>query len=507
MAADLGAIVASLRQTVNYHDSYSHRLPLELLVEVASHIKGNASLVAATHVCHHWRISFLASPRLWSHLDFANEERALVFLERSKSAPLSIDLTGVDGPSEIVRESLEKIAARVIMLWSAHDPYLDELLVQPMPTLEVLQITQSDRVLSEDRIQYLPSLTSLVVYGSNPLRFHVPLLTSFHITHKSGSSPGLEWTAQTLLDFLRGCPLLEVAFLNCGIMDINPNSDEVVSLPLLRSFTHESPRDRYQLYLFNHLFLPSTCRVVLVINVAKHDLDQRVPSFPTPRDASYFSDTRAVKIAVHPRNPYLNDEHMTFKIELVNSTHGAISFGRILRSCHNPAAPLHNGFLDLLGRIGIDSVETLCFDHYPVVQAERLQAAAEFMMQAVDEFRNLKKLIVAQSNIAVFLDSLRLSSCSTINTLVISSSHYTRSFYNDVVRRLQEFAVSRKKAGSPLKALTIVYPFADLRPLELEQLTRCVGCVEIVSDRDAVQWDVDKYLLGAATHKDGTSRF
>jgi len=167
---------------INHHDSPTHCLPPEALAAVASHLGANASLITATHVCHFWRTTLLSSPRLWSHLDFKNEERALVFLGRSKSTPLGINLTGACGPSEVVRELLNEIATRVTTLWAGHGPFLDELLTHPMPKLEVLKINDSIR-LPPKAPAYLPSLTSLVISGFDPLRFHAPVLTSFHLTH------------------------------------------------------------------------------------------------------------------------------------------------------------------------------------------------------------------------------------------------------------------------------------------------------------------------------------
>jgi len=195
----------------NYHNSWIHRLPPEILATVASHLKDNASLVVATHACHLWRATLLASPRLWSHLDFENEERALVFLERSKSSPLRVDLTGVYSPSEIVRESLNGVATRVAMLWAMHDCFLDELWTQPMSMLETLEITEPENFPPKRPIQCLPALTSFVVTGFDRLRFRTPLLTSFHLTHDP-TIHSVEWTVAILLDFLRSCPLLEVAF-------------------------------------------------------------------------------------------------------------------------------------------------------------------------------------------------------------------------------------------------------------------------------------------------------
>ena len=146
----MGITVALLRRMINNHDSRTHRLPPEMLVEVASHLESDTSLVTATHVCHLWRTTLLSSSRLWSHLDFTNEECALVFLERSNSAPLVVDLVDAYDPSEIPRESLNKIATRVTTLQAEHGPFLDELLARPMHMLEVLKVTESDEPPSKE---------------------------------------------------------------------------------------------------------------------------------------------------------------------------------------------------------------------------------------------------------------------------------------------------------------------------------------------------------------------
>ena len=495
----------------DYHESCQiHRLPPEMLAAVASHLN-DASLVTATHVCHLWRITFLSSPSLWSHLDFSNKERALVFLERSKSAPLRVDLPlGIGGPSEIVRELLNKITTRVTTLQAAHNSFMGKLLAQPMTRLEVLEISgyNHDHLLP-DEPTHLPSLTSLVISGSGPLRFHVPLLTSFHLTHVS-TSRVLERkrAARSLLDFFRNCPLLEVVFIGCGILDTHTDSDEVVSLPFLRSFTHESPRDEYQLHLFDRLSLPSTCRVVLVIDVTGHRSNPWIPGLPTPRDPSFLSDIRTVKIAAYSRRLDAHKDHITFQVELTNSTHRAISFNRISHYSQRLPTFSYIGFLDVTENIELDSVETLCFDRYPVIQDKRSRAVAGPITQAVGKFRNLKTLILVESNVTLSLDSLDLSSCPAIDTLVFSSRRATRYLCDDAASQLQEFAVSRKKAGSPLKTLIIVNPFAELPlPSELGRLRRYVERVEVVSGRDALKWDIDEYLLGAAIRKENAGRF
>ena len=481
---------------INDHDSWAHRLPPEMLVTVASHLEDDTSLVTATHVCHLWRTTLLSSSRLWSNLDFISEECALAFLGRSKSTPLVVDLMDVYTPSEIVRESLNDIATRATTIRAEHSPFLDELLARPMPMLEVLEITESDE-LPPKKPAHLPSLTSLTIYGFDLLLFHAPLLTSFHLAHDSINA-SQELTAGTLLNFLRNCPLLETVFFDCIVL---PDFDEVVSLPLLRSFTHESPCDEYQLYLFDRLSLPSTCQVVLKIDVTEHGPSPWVPSLPTPRNASYFSDIRTIKITAdscHP--PDVDDNHVTFRTELVNSKHKAISFERISYYSRHPSTFSYRGFLGIPESVGIDSIETLCFDGYPIHTGLELRGIIPApMAQELWKFQNLKTLVLARCSIALFLD--KASSCPTIDTLV----HRAYDFYVDLLQ-MQEFAESRKKAGHPLKTVTLVYPFAKPCPSQLKELRNCVGLVKVVSGNDASGWDTDEYLLDTATHEDNPNR-
>ena len=472
---------------INHHEARTRRLPPEILVEVASHLEDDASLVAATHVCHLWRAIFLSSHRLWSNLDFSNEERALAFLERAKSGPLSVSLPGDIDPSEVVKGSLNEVSTRVTGWWAAFDSPLDEI---PMPNLEALEITDSS-VLWPKKPIHLPSLVSFVMMGYGPLLFHTPLLTSFHLYHPARP-------LRDLLNFFRNCPLLEFAFISCETLDTHPASDEVVSLPLLRSFTHASPRDRYQLHLFDRLSLPSTCPVVLRIDVTQYGSNPWIPPLLPPINSSCLSDIMAVNISAHSSYLDIREHHSTFKIEFVDSTHRTITFDRISYHGGHPSHFSHRGFLDIPESIETGSVETLCFNRYPT-RAHRTipQVTPEYITHGLRRFRNLKTLILANSVIASLLGDISL--CPAVDALVVYSSRFSHVPVGykagpDPLCQVQKFALSRKEAGTPLKTLTLVFPFAEPLPSELELLTCCVGRVEFVSGDDAVCWDVDKYL-------------
>ena len=94
--------LAMLRRHINPLQSPTYRLPSELLPLVASHLESDIDLVCATHVSHHWRDTLHSHPSLWSHLDFEDAGRALVFLEKSKSTPLHVTLVSDSRVSTLV---------------------------------------------------------------------------------------------------------------------------------------------------------------------------------------------------------------------------------------------------------------------------------------------------------------------------------------------------------------------------------------------------------------------
>jgi len=371
-----------------------------------------------------------------------------------------------------------------------------------MPVLEVLEVSDSYQRPPE-RLTHLPSLKSLVVSGLDPLLYNIPLLTSFHLAHDPANRLVVQQSiAESVLNLFRTCPLLEVAFLRCNILKYGSEPDEVVSLPLLRSFTHESFLEEHRVSLLNRLSLPFTCRVVLRIDVTRYRRGPWVHDLPNPRDASYLSDIRIVKIEAHLRRRGVREAPITFKFKFRNPTREAISFHTASRYSQCPGDYSHNGFLDILKNIEVGSVETLYFHRYPAVQSEQLQATAEPTIQALSRFRNLKTLILVDCDIILPLDGSCISSCCTVDTLVVSYRRSKGFFYDHVISPVQKFAESRKKAGFPLKTLTLVLPSVEPGPSELDRLTGCIGRVEIVRGRDALNW-TSKYLLAAPTKRVG----
>ena len=511
MENNLCTTARKLCQIINRNNSLSHRLPPETLAMVASHLEDDASLIAATHVCHLWRAALLSSPRLWSHLSFVNEKRALVFLERSKSVPLYVDLTGADNPSETVQELLRTIGTRVTALRGWHSPFLDVVLHQSTPVLELLDLIEVDQSVPRMPIQSFPSLKSLIIFGSIRAPFRAPCLTTFRLTY-GVAPPPQGGRSNSIAKFLRDCPLLEEVYVKYHEDRwIFPNltTDARVSIPSLRSFTHASSYQSVEIGLFNRLSLPPTCQVAFATSVAAGGNSLRFPNIPTLQDPFDLSNIACAKVTARSNNPGSNRDilHVLFIVELVNSRGARISFEVESGRPANPSDYSLCGFPIVSERVEICSAKTLCLDNFGAPQDPmpefNLVVTGESITQALQSYGNLETLILVESTRILFL--VDFDSCSIFDTLVVYSSPVrvppeVRGSVVDIIDQVGSIAVGRREAGFPIKALILVFGDDEetLRECqgELEKLKSCVGHVQVVSGADALDWDVDEYFLG-----------
>lgn len=92
---DLSVILRATREVKNTL-VLVNRLPPEVLSRALEHRASEETLIKATHICQYWRSTLTSSPSLWTHLWFPsdkNVDRALTYLERSKSVPIHVRIT------------------------------------------------------------------------------------------------------------------------------------------------------------------------------------------------------------------------------------------------------------------------------------------------------------------------------------------------------------------------------------------------------------------------------
>ena len=491
MEEDLSTSLAMIHRMKNRCTSVTYNLPPEILATVGSRLDYE-SLISAIQTCNLWRTVLLSSPLLWSH--FASEwgdQRILWLLEISKSVPVSVDFKRRSVPSEVVGTSLKRISDRLISLQAVDISFLNELLVKPLPTLRSLDVITSGDLLS---------VKSLAATNLDPPLFHVPNLTSFcfKLIYHPRSSVATPRMGDNLLDFLRNCPLLEVAFFDYGdpCTDIEFTTDEesteAVSLPYLRSFTHKSPVEIVHIGLFNRLSLQPTCDVAFTVTDGIA-VKQWEGAFPAPRDPSYLADVKEVKIAVH----HGESGSVVISATFLNSRDTKVSLNR---GAHfppwNDSFWVIENFLDFLGSNKVGrSVESLHFERCRVLMPPRYTPRG--LTAPLLGLGSLETIVLSkQSNPAFLLMNPPQPAvwCPRVENLVVHLELPTIASYirepteRDVLERVRDIAASRWKYATPFKTVTLFLEDVETQSQEckllIEELRSYVGSVKVGSLRE-----------------------
>ena len=465
--------VVMLHREACDHGSVPQRLLPELLAMAASYLD-ETSLIIATLVCRHWHEALISSPSLWSHPTFKNEKRGLVFMERSKSVPVSVDLDFSPGtvPTPEVVNSLGRNSNKIYALRAAHFPFLNEVLAQPFPILETLEIITSGT----------PGCTIEPSVAVN-----IGRLTNFRfelILDMAASVPRL---GDILLDFLRGCPQLEVAFFYYGDRNgeieftADEESAQAVCLPCLRSFTHISAVEKIDTGLFDRLILPSTCDVAFTVTVLSPcNYYPWKSGFPTLIPDQ--SGVEVVKIWCHMS---WDKKRSTLGHTFKNPKKAGISFNILSTDAlfQFPSGEINKFLYFLIGSERANSVKVLSFDQCPT----STNLATLCFVESLKKFHNLRTLVLWQCNVRVFLGDPSSPTiwCPQVEKLVICPplpTHFHDPTEFEVLKLVREMALSRACHGNPLRTLILYSQQADRRWHSnlIEWLRNLIGTVEVI---------------------------
>ena len=473
--------LAMVRRRLNNHNPVICKIPPEILTMIASHLKVHPPLITkATHVCHHWRATLISCPNLWTHLNFAQENRALSFLHRSEAFPIHVDLISIS-PSQSLIELLCLHSARINTLRVGRFDGLRKLFRLPLASLKTLEVATPDEwsqvlVVRSAAKEFL-TLTSLIL-GLNPgaLTFRGSRITRLRVKISGPDSLAVA----ELLSLFRSCTLLEElvveneAGLDGGSLVI---PDDIIPLPHLRSFVQMLRHDRHIAGILDCFHLPPSCLVVLRC-MAGHTYDYPLLGFPILRDTSYFTNIKRAKL-VYAAGFLGRKAGVTW--DIINDTGtrfiGAMDF------INHATSLFEMGSMES-GGIGLSMpvVEVLCVDGHRYVPLVNLQ--------------RLTTLVLSGTVVRLYLEILTgYNAYRSIHTLVLFV--VPSLLTSDLVTRLFSIARVRARAGFPLKTITFACP-SVLTPYDLtalEGLKEYVERVELLLGDDALDWNLDKYFL------------
>ncbi|KAI0328101.1 hypothetical protein GY45DRAFT_1326758 [Cubamyces sp. BRFM 1775] len=252
-------------------------LPTEVFVNILTHLKdsrgGTADVVAASHVCRHWRAVAVGTPQLWTVVPLANLDLVREYLARSGPLPLHLSV-GEKGASFCdLAVATEEDMHRVASL-NAQFRDLDDLIafasdfVDPAPALRSLRLAfrmPEDPDGMEEDFQPPPLISSLCpnVTTVSATNMTFPLWaspTSITTLHLHRALPDFI----SLLKMLSYCPRLQ-ELLIVGVPDPvtwdDLSVELTVDLPLARTINLRVDYMAVALGLLAHLALPDTATV------------------------------------------------------------------------------------------------------------------------------------------------------------------------------------------------------------------------------------------------------
>jgi hypothetical protein len=258
-----------------------NRLPPEILALIPSFLTSHKDLVFTTHVCRHWRNTFISSPPLWSFLDNDTMDSDLVaaFMDRCGIAPLDVSFSSELDKSMtfLKRVVLYSSYIRKMRTPSLHWAHLAELLNafdKPLPLLRDVELglcCYDEGELPPFQRPFLAGATNLVSFDLADYSRSPGILTHFvapTLTHLKLSFVSRTPTVGELLEFLRASPRIENLQIHSdNVLDESnspsPDRFRPVELLSLRDIHFSWTTTRYQYTLLRHIWHPPSCSVSL----------------------------------------------------------------------------------------------------------------------------------------------------------------------------------------------------------------------------------------------------
>jgi len=239
-----------------------------------------------THVCQAWRQVFTSRLSLWADLDCVNADKTRVYLERSKSFPITLALYRNYNPPphdsffQITPHAIGRLKS--LSVWGTLENLqgITDHLSHPAPLLDYMSIIGRCKPEQEGT----PTLTSAILGGDisslrklclEYVRTELPWRNMDNLTSLRLVYTSLVSTSQ-LLDFFEGAPNLRKVTLHFETPISGTQSGRLVSLAHLKKMTIDGDPS---CVLLNHLLIPVGARLVTEVDLPSPPIKDHPPRF------------------------------------------------------------------------------------------------------------------------------------------------------------------------------------------------------------------------------------
>lgn len=259
-------------------------LPPEMVLRIATYLIDEDEyyhpLLVATHVNRYWRETILGSSSLWTSIDSRHPRLALICMERSKKAWLSVR----------VRPSVSQDFISNLQLHSWRIKYLDINLPPSdferiLPHLDPHLIKLESLTLDLGSVHPLPcvsfprllsiDVSRLKVLSVQNISFVSPFFRPTNLSKLSIISSG-GWLS-VLLELIAANPRLEEIFIVSRVADVKHPSGDVIPLPHLRVLNITLPWHAAKT-LLHRVSLPPSANIVVATAMQEHGQKEFLPT-------------------------------------------------------------------------------------------------------------------------------------------------------------------------------------------------------------------------------------
>jgi len=251
-----------------------NRIPPEVLALVPNFLNKDArdrATVALTHVCQVWREIFTSSSTLWTDFDCEDIDKTLVYLNRSGSSPISVQLERNEGLSpydpflQVIPHIITRLTSVAIHGTPENLQDITTRLSRPAPLLKSLTIEakcecspQGGSVITttlfDGDLSLLRELHLRCIRTELPWR-NMANLTSFTLGYTSTGDSSVG----PLLDFFESAPRLREIRLHFATPTFGAQTGRLVSLSRLKWM--DVLGGGYPSLLLEHLLVPAGAKV------------------------------------------------------------------------------------------------------------------------------------------------------------------------------------------------------------------------------------------------------
>lgn len=201
---------ARVRSALNAFAPVS-RIPTEVLGAIPSFLIFDRDRIVATHVCSHWRNTFLSNPFLWRSINvFEHPEKVKTYIERTGNVTLDIFIDPEMLETLVEMPALSQLSGRchTVKFLRCHTLADFDILRSPCPHLVELYLEVPYRTPLDglEDFSTFPSLKSLTLIGDvRLLRFSQPI----NLQKLGVGCNGWEFMLTPFLELLSKMPSLE----------------------------------------------------------------------------------------------------------------------------------------------------------------------------------------------------------------------------------------------------------------------------------------------------------